>query len=288
MASKQKNLIALALIALAMITVLGCGRGPSTLLRQGQLPINDFPLYLTDGSSGRIIKFNKDGTSSTFATGLSNPQGIATDRYNNVYVVDQGNSRVLKYSASGGSPSTLIDSLSSPFIVVVDSFGEIYVTQDGTKNVIRASDRKAMVTLSQAPTALTIGVSDTFITGSAGLGKVFWGLTTTGPSVSEPNVVNAAIDSDGLVYIAEGDNGSTLGVVKRFNQTTPGTGTTVVNAISNPLGIAVSPVGDVYVIETGGSGGVTFSRITIADHTGVARLFATGFLDPRFLTFTQY
>ncbi len=46
--------------ALAALSLTACGRESSRLLRQGQLPIYDFPLYLTEGAAGRLWKIDRD------------------------------------------------------------------------------------------------------------------------------------------------------------------------------------------------------------------------------------
>ena len=51
-------------------------------------------VYVSDGNS--ILKFTPDGTQSTFAAGLSNPQGLAFGNDGNLYVVNAGNDTISK------------------------------------------------------------------------------------------------------------------------------------------------------------------------------------------------
>ncbi|MBL7716987.1 MAG: NHL repeat-containing protein [Bdellovibrionales bacterium] len=280
------------LIAISLVLAASaCGRSPSRLLRQGQLALNDFPLFLTDGNTGgttgRLIRFERDKTQTDVATGLDTPQGVATDKFGNVYVVEAGSAnRVRKFPVSGGAGTTLITGLSSPSNIAVDSFGEVYITEDGTKSIKRVSDGKVMVTLSQIPTALTIGVDDTVIYGAYYMNQMFWGLSAAAESVTSNQPVNAAVDNYGLVYVAEDYGGSNSKIV-RFDQKSPTNRTDVASGISSPQGIAVDPVGNVYIVQSAGSAG-----ILIAAADGSAYLFRaigpTTFLTPKFIAFTQY
>ena len=45
-------------------------------------------LFVSDNSSGNIYKFRPDGTRSTFASGLSYPQGLAFDSAGDLFVAD--------------------------------------------------------------------------------------------------------------------------------------------------------------------------------------------------------
>lgn len=285
---KMKNL---SILVSLVLVASACGRSPSRLLRQGQMALNDFPLFLTDantgGTSGRLIRFERDKTQTDVATGLDSPQGVASDKFGNVYVVEAGSAnRVRKFSASGGVGETLITGLSSPSNIAVDSFGEVYVTEDGTKSVKRVSDGKVMVTLAEIPTALTIGVDDVVIVGAYYMSQMFWGLGSGAPSVASNQPVNAAVDNYGLVYVAE-DYGGANSKIVRFDQKSPGTRVEVATGISSPQGIAVDPVGNVYIVQSAGSAG-----ILIAATTGSAYLFRaigpTTFLTPKFIAFTQY
>ena len=47
-------------------------------------------LYVTDLATGSIVVYAPDGTPSTFATGLTSPQGITFDQSKNLYVADAG------------------------------------------------------------------------------------------------------------------------------------------------------------------------------------------------------
>ncbi len=121
----------LLLSAFAVFMVLfSCGKHPSDLLRVGQAPLYDFPLYVSSGdATGTIYKFNSDATQEVFVTGLNDPRGLAVDKYQNMYVVEYGSSRVIKINIESKAISVVVDGLQTPSVVAVNSFGEVFVNQ---------------------------------------------------------------------------------------------------------------------------------------------------------------
>lgn len=268
-------------VILACVAFLGCGREPSRLLRQGQLPIYDFPLYLTEGTAGRVWKVDSDRNKTLLSEGLSDPRGIATDRYQNVYVAEFGAGRVLKFPAGESNYEVLAEGLSAPSVVAVDSFGDVFVAQDGDMTVTRLSDRKVFATYSVAPTALAFGVDDTPVVGLYNGGKVFWGWDeNTSPAYEMPNIVNASIDGTGRVYVAKG--GFEDGNVTRFHQRKPEGSTLVADGLLGPAGIAVDLVGNIFIVEQGAA------RIVLITYDGFKYAWLSECEDPQYITFTQY
>ncbi len=140
-------------------------------------------LYVADTYNNRVLGFNDPSAlangapaavvigqadffsnsanqgSSVSATGLSGPQGVAVDKSGNLYVVDTGNSRVLRYAApittngklanlvigqtnltsSGCNRSSTIGAatLCSPVGVVVDGSLNLYVADNGNNRVLK-------------------------------------------------------------------------------------------------------------------------------------------------------
>ena len=139
---------------LMIFMLIGCGRGPSTLLRVGQAPIYDFPMYVSCGAPGEILKFNADGSREVFFSGLNDPRGLATDLYGNLYVVEQGANKLTKIKISTKEATTVADNLATPSVVAVNSVGEPFVAQDGAMNIIRASDKKVFASFSSIASAL--------------------------------------------------------------------------------------------------------------------------------------
>ena len=260
----------------------GCGRAPSSLLRQGQLPIYDFPLYMTEGATGRIVKFDRDRTRTVITEGLNDPRGVATDRFGNIYIAEYGAGRILKMKTGETTYTVVKESLEQPSVLAVDSFGDLFVAQDGTKNITRVSDMKAYSTYDSIPTAFAFGVDNTPIIGLFNESLINWGWKG-GSSVKSAILdapVNASIDGTGRVYIAQGDPAN--GKVIRYDQREPGAPTEVANGLLGPAGIAVDLVGNMFVVEQGAE------RIVLITYDSKAYEWITGIEDPQYLAFTQY
>lgn len=257
-----------------------CGRSPSSILRVGQPPIYDFPLYVSSGDgTGTIWEFDLDGSKKTFVTGLNDPKGIATDKFNNLYVVEAGASRLIKIHLTTKETTVVRDGLDLPTVVAIDSFGEPYVNQENLNNIIRASDGKVINTYSSRPTALAFGVNDLLLVGLYDAGTVYWGSSADAPSTSVTEPVMIATDSTGRVYVAEG--AATNAKVHRFNQRNPDSKTTVANGLNGATGIAVDPAGNIYIAEPGAS------RLVLVTYDGQLYNWASVTV-PQYLAFTKY
>ncbi len=278
--SLPKIRLALGVLAAVAAGALasGCGNAASRLLRQGALPINGFPLYVSDGVTGTVWKYEEDRTRTAFVTGLNNPYGIATDRFKNLYIVERDSNRLLKVNTNTGAQTVVATGLALPSVVAVDSVGEVYVAQDTTHDVIRVADRRVISSSYNLPGGLVIGVNDRMIVGDTGANQVIWGVGGATVTFNQP--VNVAIDGMGRVYVAEGL--PTGARVLRYHQEGPTGETVVADALRGPQGIAVDPVGNIYVVEKGNL------RITVISHDQVAYTFASGLIDPNYLAFTQY
>lgn len=257
--------------------LIGCGgKAPSTLLRQGQAPYLDFPLYVT-GGPGKVWKFDKDGVRTTLIDNLNDPKGITTDRYNNLYVVEQGLGRVLKVDATTGSYQVVISGLLTPSVVAVDSVGEAYVTQEGSNNILRIRDGTIKASYSSRPSALSFGVNDVMLVGLFDANLLWWG-TQASTTVNQP--VNIGTDSTGRVYVAEGLSSGAK--IYRYHQRDPSGMTVVADSLSGVSGFVVDPVGNIYISEAGAS------RILLSTQSGNLLIWASGVTAPEYMTFTQY
>lgn len=262
----------------ALLSTLSCGRGPASLIRYGQAPIYDFPMYVSLGAPGQILKFYSNGSREVFYSGLNDPRGLATDRFGNLFVVEQGANRLLKIDTITKNMTVIASNLSTPSVVAVNSFGEAYVAQDGEMNIIRAADKKVFATFSSIPSALAFGVNDIPIVGLFSDNLVRWGFS--GPSASVANPVMVATDGTGRVFVAEGTFSGAR--VVRYHQRSPGDAVVVADALSGPTGIAVDPVGNIYIVEQGAA------RIVLVTYKGELFQFAGSVLDPYYAVFTQY
>jgi hypothetical protein len=164
------------------------------------------------GQLGSFTTGNKGGISSSSLGFL--PGGVAVDSMSNVYVADDGNSRVLVYASgsttafrvygqlgsftfnAGNNGGLSANSLVTPAGVAFDGAGNVYVVDKGNNRVL--------VYAPGSTTAFRVyGQLGSFTSGAQNNGGL------SGNSLSSPQGV--AIDSAGNVYLADTSNNRVLG-----------------------------------------------------------------------------
>jgi sugar lactone lactonase YvrE/uncharacterized Zn-binding protein involved in type VI secretion len=181
-------------------------------------------LYIPDGDGDTIRKISPAGAVTTLAglagstgsadgTGsaarFNSPEGIAVDASGNVYVADSGNNTIRKVTPSGvvttlaGSPVGASGSkdgvgtaalFNTPTGVAVDSAGNLYVADSGSDTIREVSPGGSVIT----------------IAGSAGITGNTDGLC---PNARFYTPADVAVDSSGIVYVADNVNNSIRRIV---------------------------------------------------------------------------
>ena len=90
---------------------LGTAFGPRGVALDSATNLYWTDILVNNGSGGRIIKTPDGSNLNTFASGLSNPFGLAFDSTGHLFVADFGNGSVFKYAADG-TRSTFASGLS--------------------------------------------------------------------------------------------------------------------------------------------------------------------------------
>lgn len=89
-------------------------------------------LLIADFGNGKIRRVTKPGSAdsftSTFATGLRSPSGIAVDQSNVVYVVTQGDGKLHRFT-SAGVPLGSLGGLRAPTAIALNSTGRVFVAE---------------------------------------------------------------------------------------------------------------------------------------------------------------
>jgi len=97
---------------------------------------------VTDPSGNKIFEFTPDGEQSTFASGLSNPEGLAFDSAGNLFVGD--GDAIYKFTPQGVR-STFALGLSSPYTIGCDNAGNLFVA-DGNSDILKLTPEAVRTT----------------------------------------------------------------------------------------------------------------------------------------------
>jgi sugar lactone lactonase YvrE len=193
-------------------------------------------LYIADTGNNRIVEVSSSGSASVISTSsitLNAPQGVAVDVSGDIFISDTGNSRIVKVP-SGGTASVftitnLIPVLSNQRGIAVDPLGNLYIADTGNSRVIKVSS-----------------------TGTAGTSLT----TVDGTALDAPSGV--AVGNNGVLYVAdtnttENGNPTPGRIVIVDSQGNPSELLTGSPVFNSPRAVAISPMGNLYVIDSGGT-----------------------------------
>jgi sugar lactone lactonase YvrE len=209
------------------------------------------------------------GIISTYAAHFSKPSGIAVDMFGNLYIADSLNQVVLKVAFNSGSISTVAGvsfpagysgdggpaieaQLNNPSAVALDGGGNLYIADQGNDVIRKVNARTGVIS--------TVAGGGRDQSGPDGMGD---GGPATNAILAAPR--DLAIDASGNLFIA--DTGHNLirrvdatsgiisvvagsGIARGADGFGGGAPATQVQ-LSNPTGVAVDTVGNLYIADTG-------------------------------------
>jgi hypothetical protein len=214
---------------------------------------NSGNVYIADTWNDRIRKVS-GGIITTFAVGVSNPEGVAAVGIN-VYVADTGNNRIGKVSSGGvttvvgdgllyggdGGAATSAELL-SPSWLAVDGAGNFFIA-DSADCVVRE-------------VAATTGIITT-VAGNGTCGYNGDNISATSAELAYP--FGVAVDSSGNLFIADSDNSRVRKVSGGIITTVAGDGTVGYNGdnisatfakLDLPWAVAVDSSGNLFIADT--------------------------------------
>jgi sugar lactone lactonase YvrE len=218
---------------------------------------------ITTIAGGFSPGFGGDGGPAGNAS-LNTPAGLAIDGSGNIYIADSGNNRVRRIDGATGIISTVAGngtaafagdgglatgaSLNNPSVVAVDAAGTLYIA-DGGNSRIRRVDAATGIITTLAGTGSTSYNGDGVAATAANLGFPF-GLQMNGAGnllfadlVS--NRVRLVDTSTGLIWTIAGNGPPPCCGVGDGGPATAA-------ALNGPAGIALSPMGPLFVSEHAG------------------------------------
>jgi sugar lactone lactonase YvrE len=179
-------------------------------------------------------------TVSTFATGLSNPQGLAVDANGNIYVANYGAGTVSKITPAG-AVSQFASGFGSPTSLAFDAGGNLYVANFGFNSISKVT---------------RAGTVTTFVS-----------------NINNPAALS--FDRAGNLYVANLGN---TGQPQTVSKVTPAGGVSVfASGFIYPSGLAFDAAGNLYVANETNANVEVVDRVTPG---GVVTPFASGFALP--------
>lgn len=194
-------------------------------------------LFVAEQGGSRIRKITPGGTITLFKTGLSSPQALFFDISGNLYV---SSTTDIKEIAPNATITATYTSLSNPYGLQVDGSGKIYLAERNT-GLIKT---------------ITGGVVSTFASG-----------------LSSP--AGIAFDGSGNLYVAEQIS---AGTVKKISP--GGIITTFATGLNSPYGLAFDGSGNLFVAESS----ITRAIIKVAPD-GTKTTYVTLSNNPQYLAF---
>jgi sugar lactone lactonase YvrE len=238
--------------------------------------------------NGTVEQYSRTGVASVFASGVSNPVGLAFDHAGNLYVVSKGTGTIEKFTA-GGVGSAFASGLDDPAGLAFDSAGNLYVANEGNSTIERFTPGGVGSVFASSGLSDPVGLAfdsagnlyaanANYMGGnytiekftSGGVGSVF---ASSGLAI--PN--GLAFDSAGNLYVAN-VSGCTI---ERF--TPAGVGSVFANALGNPVSLAFDSAGNLYATIYN-SANATVEKFTTG---GVGSVFTNESYDPWGLAFTN-
>jgi sugar lactone lactonase YvrE len=189
-------------------------------------------VYISDQGNSRVLKVTPAGVQTAVGSGLSSPAQVAVDAGGDVFVADMDNNRVVKVTPAGVQ-TTVLAGLNLPAGVAVDGRGDVYIADTDNSRVLE-------VTPSGTETTVISGIAATSL----------------------------AVDTAGDLYMADQGGNKIIELTPSGTQSTIGTG------LLGPYGVAVDGAGNVLIGDTGNR------RVRRVSPSGTQTNVGSGFTTP--------
>jgi streptogramin lyase len=208
-------------------------------------------LFVSDWATHSIFKYTPDGVRTTFASGLSSPEGLAFDQAGNLYVGNAG-SEVVRITPAGET-SVFAIGLINPYGLAFNHAGDLFVSTD-SGTVFRITPDGAKSTFASGfafPFGIAFDSAGNLFVADAGHYQIVKVTPAGQSSVFAYGIYNypegMAFNSSGDLFISQNGGG-----VLRF--TPDGNSSGVASGSSTWLGMAFDQSGVLFVADFTGNG----------------------------------
>jgi len=256
-----------------MVVVTFAPRAPGVRMGAVQLTDSTGNVLVTTMAYGQglgpAIVFGP-GTQTTVGSGLNQPTYAAVDAAGDVFIVDNGNSRVVEVPAgctSSSCQTTVGSGLNNPNGLAVDGAGDVFISDTSNERLVEVpagcTSSSCQITLTSGVISFGVAVDET--------GDVFFAnpsfnsvveipngcassicQTTLGSGLKSPHGV--AVDAAGDVFIADSNNNRVVEVP--VGCTSSSCQITVGSGFITPFGVAVDGAGDVFIADRVGDSSI--------------------------------
>ncbi len=225
-------------------------------------------VYVADTGNNALRKITPGGFISSVSNHLNSPSYAAVAPDQSVYVADTGNNRVVRFSVSGDMST--VTRIIGPKAVIVDPQGDLYVSgQSGVAKITAAGTSSVVLDGLNAPRGLALTASGDLLIAETGANVIRRVSSSGDVSVMAGNGVagfsgdggaataaqlnapeDLAIDSNGLVWIADSANNRIRGLTPLTAPASSLTAMTLLNSASMQAG----PVAPSEIVSIFGAG----------------------------------
>jgi len=230
-------------------------------------------IYATDTANNRVLKIPAGGGAATVVNiptlpspaTILHPTGIAIDGAGNLFVADAGNNRIVEITATGASEIINIigafSGFNNPQSLFINSQGDLIVDDAGNNRIVD-------LTISYA--ASSDNTLD--IVGAYTLSTGLYSLATGTASGSPYNYSTSAImDVNDNLFVADDVNNRVI-KIDRFGKSSLVDFSSLSGSLTTPHSLAFDPMGNLYVMDGGGSQGA--QRVIQQFTTGTNNILA--------------
>ena len=296
-------------------TAPGLRTGAVVLYDTSQNPILTLPLYGFSDSPVAALAPNTGSVISAGGLTLSNPFQLALDGAGNMYVADYTGKNVTRIPAGGGSAAVVTlgtpgsEAVQNITGVAVDGAGNLFIgdhqnsrilvmTPGGVVSVLTitglspalgfpvalAFDGAGNLYIADFTMGRIVEISTLVVAGSTSSGNATV-IGTGSYSFTGSTLTGMTVDGQGTVYIAARtqNNSNIIKVTAAGVATAMSIPGNIIPAISNPQGVGVDAMGNLYIVDAGNN------RIVKITTAGVASVLSiTGLPSPPSLGSTMF